>query len=114
MKPISIPMFANKPFSISLLIGAILLFAGAAVAVDNLGGHFRDPEEFNQIIVMRCTGCHTRERIDAAIERQESLEKLMQQMVGRGATITEREKEVLGTFWGTPLKERKEPSPGRP
>ncbi len=108
MRPTSISMCANKRL-LPIGVLALLLLLGAAPvsAVDNLGGHFRDPEEFRQVIDLRCIGCHTRERIDAARKRQELLEPLTRRMVERGAVVTEQEREVLGAFWGTPLKEKK-------
>jgi hypothetical protein len=59
---------------------------------------------------LRCIGCHTSERIEAARKRQEELEPLTRRMIERGAVVTEREREVLGAFWGTPLKEKKNDS----
>jgi hypothetical protein len=59
---------------------------------------------FQEIIEARCTICHTRERVDAAIRSQADLDALIQRMVERGAIISERDVKVLGTFWGSPLK----------
>jgi hypothetical protein len=86
----------------------LLLWAVPAGAeTDHLGAHFRDPEEFGKVIDARCAVCHTRERVDLAIRERRDLEKIEAQMVEHGAVLTERDKSVLGTFWGTPLKEEK-------
>jgi hypothetical protein len=98
------------------LVLALLLACGAAPplavqAVENLGAHrFGGMEEFQRVIETRCTVCHTRERVDLAIKQRESLEAIQQRMLQRGAALSENEKEVLGTFWGSPLKEQ-EPLP---
>lgn len=78
---------------------------GSPGAVENLGAHrLRGMDEFQQIIDSKCSICHTRERVDKAIRNRENLERIEQQMIDRGAVLSERDKSVLGTFWGDPLK----------
>lgn len=87
------------------ILSVFAILQGPAWAVEDLGAHrFRGMEEFQEVIEKRCTVCHTRERVDIAIRKRRSLEKLEQQMTERGAVLTERDREVLGTFWGSPLK----------
>lgn len=62
-------------------------------------------DEFQKTIEARCTICHTREQVDAAISAQEDLEALLQRMIERGAILSEKDKSVLGTFWGSPIKQ---------
>jgi hypothetical protein len=78
----------------------------SAAEVGGLGGHFQDQAEFSKVLDARCTVCHTRERVDAAFRENRDFEKIVQQMIERGAVVDERDKKVLGTFWGTPLKEK--------
>jgi hypothetical protein len=59
---------------------------------------------FQETIEARCTGCHSRERVDEAIRSQKDLTPLLQHMIERGAIVSERDRKVLGTFWGSPLK----------
>lgn len=81
-------------------------------AVENLGAHrFGSMDEFQEVIDARCTVCHTRERVDIAIRKRQRLEEIQQKMLERGAVLTERDKSVLGTFWGSPLKEGNAPLP---
>jgi hypothetical protein len=83
----------------------------AAVAVEDLGAHrLRGMNEFQQVIDTKCTVCHTRERVDIAIKKRQVLEKIQQRMLERGAVLSESDKRVLGTFWGSPLKEPATPA----
>lgn len=117
MKPISTPLFVNKKnLASTLLVACLCLAATLAVASppesSSLGeGRLRGMEDFQRIIDTRCTVCHTRERVDAALREGRSLESLQEMMLQRGAVLTDQDKSVLGTFWGIPLKELK---PGQP
>lgn len=68
-------------------------------------------DDFHKVIESRCAICHTRERVDVAIHKRQSLEKLQQQMIERGAVLDNRDKEVLGTFWGSPFADEVKPAP---
>jgi len=106
MKPTSTPSSVNKsPFGAAILLILFSLFPPAALAVEDLGAHrFRGMDEFQRVIDTRCAICHTRERVDVAIKKRASLERLEARMVERGAILTEEDKNVLGTFWGNPLR----------
>jgi hypothetical protein len=96
-----------KTGSLFLLVGLILApmsavaVPGAVHDVHRLPGN----DEFQRTIEARCTICHTRERVDAAFGQQADLDALLQRMIERGAILSERDRNVLGTFWGSPLKE---------
>jgi len=101
-------MYANNRLqSFLLLLVGVLLLPVAAVAVT---GETRDVhrlpgnDEFQTTIEARCTICHTRARVDAAIGDETELDALLQLMIERGAILSERDQKVLGTFWGSPLK----------
>ncbi|HEY7744781.1 MAG TPA: hypothetical protein VIA07_00480 [Desulfuromonadales bacterium] len=82
-----------------------------AVAIEDLGAHrMRGMDEFQQVIDTKCTVCHTRERVDIAIKKRQDLEKIQKLMLERGAVLSESDKRVLGTFWGSPLKEPTTPA----
>lgn len=68
-------------------------------------------DEFQSTIEARCTICHTRDRVDEALEQQEDLDALLQRMIERGAILNERDQKVLGTFWGSPTKEKQPQQP---
>lgn len=100
-----------KRFALATLCLLLPATVFAAVAVEDLGAHrLRGMDEFQQVIDTRCTVCHTRERVDLAIKKRQELEKIEQRMLERGAVLTERDRQVLGTFWGSPLKEPEGPA----
>ena len=74
--------------------------ASAAVASqDPLG-------EFRAVLESRCTGCHSLERIEAAMAQGQSLDDLVEMMRKRGAIVTEADAKALAPFWGSPYKEK--------
>lgn len=97
-------------FALLILCCFLSVPAFDTVAVEDLGAHrMRGMDEFQQVIDTRCTVCHTRERVDIAIKKRQDLEKIEQRMLERGAVLSESDKQVLGTFWGSPLKEPETP-----
>ena len=99
-------MYVNKKQLWLLLLG--LLLPAVAVAVSNaVHDVHRLPanDEFQETIESRCTICHTRGRVDQAIQNDADLDELLQRMIERGAILSEKDQKVLGTFWGSPLKD---------
>ena len=68
-------------------------------------------DEFQSTIESRCTICHTRSRVDKAIGEEADLDALLELMIERGAILSERDQKVLGTFWGSPLKDGEPEAP---
>lgn len=62
--------------------------------------------DFDRALVRNCTACHTRERIDAARKEGVAFDVIEQKMVPQGARLNERDRKVLGTFWGEPMKKK--------
>jgi hypothetical protein len=100
-------MSVNNVLMFVLILTGLLLLpvsagavTGAVHDVHSLPGN----DEFQGTIEARCTICHTRDRVDAAIGQQVDLDALLQRMIERGAILSERDQKVLGTFWGSPLK----------
>jgi hypothetical protein len=99
-------MSANRRW-LGLVLLAVVAATPAAAAVSAVSGEvlpFEGAATFQETIESRCTVCHTRERVDAAIRAQKDLEPLLQHMIERGAILSDRDRKVLGTFWGSPLK----------
>ena len=107
-------MYENNCLQGLLLLAGLLLLPVTAIAVPGaVHDVHRLPgnNEFQSTIENRCTICHTRGRVDRALGQEEDLDVLLQRMIERGAIISERDRNVLGTFWGSPLKEEQPPSP---
>jgi CRISPR/Cas system-associated protein Cas10 (large subunit of type III CRISPR-Cas system) len=99
-------MSANKVL-LGLGLCVALTASSALGAVSAVSGEltpFEGAASFQETIEARCTICHTRERVDEAIRAQRDLAPLIEHMVERGAILSERDRKVLGTFWGSPLK----------
>jgi hypothetical protein len=94
-------------FLLLMLPATAIAVSGAVHDVHKLPGN----DEFQNTIEARCTICHTRARVDRAIGEKDNLEELLQRMIERGAILSDRDQKVLGTFWGSPLKEGEEKPP---
>jgi cytochrome c553 len=108
-------MCVNKKSATGLLLLALLI-SGSTVAAAVPGAvhevhRLPANDEFQSTIEARCTICHTRERVDQAIGEGEDLDALLQRMIERGAILSDRDKSVLGTFWGSPHENREQPTP---
>ena len=113
MKPISTPMSVNR-LLLALALLAALVATSAVAAVPAVPGEalpFEGAATFQETVEARCTVCHTRERVDAAMRAQKDLDILLQHMIERGAILSDRDRKVLGTFWGSPLKGESPPAP---
>ncbi|MCK4507435.1 MAG: hypothetical protein KAU27_02770 [Desulfuromonadales bacterium] len=97
-----------------LLVGLLLIPVSVAAVPGAVHDVHRLPgnDEFQGTIEARCTICHTRARVDEAIGDQAEFDALLQLMIERGAILSERDQKVLGTFWGSPLKENEAQSSG--
>jgi len=107
-------MCENNYLKSLLVLAGLLLLPVTVIAVPGaVHDVHRLPanDEFQSTIENRCTICHTRGRVDRALGQGEDLDVLLQRMIERGAIISERDKSVLGTFWGSPLKEGEAPEP---
>ena len=96
-----------KTASLLLSVGLMLAPLSAVAVPRAVHDVHRLPgsDEFQRTIEARCTICHTRARVDEAIGQQDDLDALLQRMIERGAILSEGDQNVLGTFWGSPLKE---------
>ena len=92
------------PFFILMLVLATP--SGAEEPHPNLGAHFKHNTAFENVVDLRCTRCHNRERVQEALREQKDVMVLQRRMIEHGAVLTPRDKRVLGTFWGNPLREK--------
>ena len=70
---------------------------GQTVVSDPLGG-------YRAVLERRCTGCHSLDIVEKAMQEGRSLDDLVVMMRQRGAVVTLQEKSVLDTFWGSPFR----------
>lgn len=61
------------------------------------------------VIDRKCQTCHSRQRIDSAVEAKQSMQEILSSMEKKGVRLTEREREVLGIFWKGPFRGEKKP-----
>jgi len=79
----------------SIFLSALLavLLAGGSVFAQG------DYVEFQRILDTKCSRCHTRARIEQAMQRGENFDEIMAKMVRLGAKLSNKERQVLGVFW---------------
>ncbi len=78
-----------------LWLGILLLscFAGNLFAAE------ATLAEFQQIIDDKCSQCHTRLRIEDAIQQGADMDMIIAKMIRMGAQLSQHEQQVLGVFW---------------
>lgn len=86
-----------------LAIGGIFFIVTVSQATEQrvylgnvTGGDF---EKAHAIIDLRCTPCHSRDKIDIALSSGRDLSAIQKEMEKRGAKLNSNEREVLGIFW---------------
>ena len=102
--------------SLSFQCAVIFLVASSACAVaqqprpeshlGNVTGGESKPAR--ALIEKKCTTCHTKERIDAALSAGKDMKAIQRDMEKRGAVLNARDRDVLGIYWGRsqPLKKK--------
>ena len=60
------------------------------------GVYFKSAHE---IIDKKCTVCHSKDKINIAINSGRDMDKILKSMENRGVHLSSNENEVLGIFW---------------
>jgi len=97
-------MFANKRKQVLVVSASVIagaLFLSSLGTADDFGS---DPE-VKKVLEQRCTTCHTLERVGIAMEQGRNLEGIITAMQQRGAVLSSRDRQILGTFWGSPTRD---------
>ena len=55
--------------------------------------------QYQQVLDSKCSKCHTRLRIEEAIEQGADMNAIIAKMIHFGADISTQEQEVMGVFW---------------
>jgi hypothetical protein len=92
---------------IMLLMVAIMVSSSTAFAGEEIRGVTLRPEEL-KVIEEKCLVCHNRQRIDAAMKERQEMEQILRQMEKKGVVLTEKERMVMGHFWGKKMYKTKE------
>ena len=92
---------------IMLLMVAIMASASPAFAREEIRGVTLRTEEL-KVIEEKCLVCHNRQRIDAAMKERQEMEQILRQMEKKGVVMTEKERMVMGHFWGQKMYKTKE------
>jgi hypothetical protein len=95
---------------ISHIVFSILLTtvaASPALAQEDVRG-VKLRNEGPKVIEEKCLVCHNRQRIDAAIKERREMEQILRRMGKKGAVLTEKERRVMGHFWGKKMYKTKE------
>ena len=79
----------------STLIGFLLLFICSGRLCDS-EAKFTD---FQKILDDKCGQCHTRLRIEDAIQRGADMQLIIAKMNRLGARLSQQEQQVMGVFW---------------
>ena len=86
-------------------LGTLLAFLVLSASTVALAADSGSVEEYRRIIETRCSGCHEANRIERAMLNGDNINEILNKMQRMGAELTPRDKDVLGIFWGSPLKE---------
>jgi uncharacterized membrane protein len=98
------------------VLAGLMMCATSAVAavapqgVTNMGNVLGgDVKAANTVLESKCTKCHSRKVIDAAIFANKDMQKIQQEMEKKGAKLNTNEQDVLGIYWKqqNPLKKDK-------
>lgn len=55
--------------------------------------------QFQQILNDKCSQCHTRFRIEEAIQQGVDMDEILAKMIRLGAKLDSQERQVMGIFW---------------
>jgi len=93
-----------------MLCATPLMASVAPQGVTNMGSVLGgDVKAAHTVIETKCTKCHSRKVIDAAIFANKDMLKIQLEMEKKGAKLNSNEQEVLGIYWKqqNPLKKGK-------
>lgn len=71
----------------------------AAAQSKDTGSAKSGTKNAHAIIDKKCTACHSRDKIDAALSSGKDMASILKDMEKRGAKLSSNEREVLGIFW---------------
>jgi len=89
----------------SILLATVT--ASPALAQEDVRG-VKLRNEGPKVIEEKCLVCHNRQRIDAAVKERREMDQILRRMGKKGVVVTEKERRVMGHFWGQKMFKTKE------
>jgi hypothetical protein len=83
---------------ISISLAAILSATPLSAGQDIRG--VNPQKETTGVIEEKCLVCHNRQRIEQAVRERKEMEDVLGRMRGKGVVLSEKERSVMGHFWG--------------
>jgi hypothetical protein len=65
--------------------------------------------EAPRVIEEKCLVCHNQKRIDTAVKERRKMEQILKMMEKQGVVLTEKERRVMGHFWGQKMYKESKP-----
>jgi hypothetical protein len=90
-----------KPFVISFAVSVFFSASFASGQQDVRGVRLQG--EASKIFEEKCLSCHNRKLIDEAVMERREMDQVLHSMEKKGVTLTRKEREVLGVYWGQKL-----------
>lgn len=94
-------MVSMKRVALIASVPAVLLPVFALAQQDVRGVRLQG--EAHRIFDEKCLSCHNRQLIDEAVKERREMDKVLRSMKKKGVGLTDREKKVLGQYWGQKL-----------
>jgi len=58
--------------------------------------------EYRSVVEKRCTGCHSLDIVEDAMNQNREFSSLAELMIQRGAVLNDKDVKIIQTFWGEP------------
>jgi len=94
----------------SLLWGLLMAFCLVGTVNAEEGSYVK----FQQILDDKCSQCHTRLRIEDAIQGGADMNAIIAKMIRLGAKLDDQERQVMGVFWAQGSEFKKTSQPAAP
>jgi uncharacterized membrane protein len=82
-----------------LLLCSVICSVSISQAADQNVVSTQTTKKAHAIIEKKCTGCHSKEKIDLALTTGKDMKLIQKEMEKRGAKLNSNERDVLGIFW---------------
>ena len=95
---------AIKPIILSMV--TMMVSVSPALAQQDVRGVKLRGEEI-KVVEEKCLSCHNEQRIDKAVKERRDMDEILKKMGKKGVVLTDRERQVMGHFWGQKMYKEK-------